>query len=377
MSTQWHSALERWRAAGLLDEATAARIRAWETAHATSTGQSRLAAIVFALGGLLLAAGILLFVAAHWNDLAPGGRFALVMSMVAALHVGGAYFARTSPALSTVLHAVGTASLGAGIFLAGQIFNLAEHWPGALLLWALGAAVGLYLLRDWPHVLWVALLMPAWLAGEWLEASASRHWFVEDAVVAVGAWLLAVAYLAADRAGSSTVWRKALMRLGAVALIPAALLLSIADDHGSTSAPTTMGALGTTAAWAVALGLPTVLVLWLRGRQAVWFGLAIVWALLVAWLNWSPKPQELALYALLALGSAGMVVWGLRDRQRLHVNLGILGFALTVAGFYFSSVFDKLGRSLGLICMGALFIGGGWLLERARRSLVARIGEQP
>lgn len=376
MSDQWRSALERWLAAGLLDEAAAARIRAWETTHATRTGQSRLAAIVFALGGLLLAAGILLFVAAHWDDLAPGGRFALAMSMVAALHVGGAYTARTSPALSTVLHAVGTASLGAAIFLAGQIFNMAEHWPGALLLWALGAMAGLYLLRDWPHVVWVALLAPAWLAGEWIEANASRHWFAEDAVVAVGAWLFAVAYLAADRADSSSVWRRALMRLGAVALIPSASLLSLAGDYGSTSSSAT-GVLGTTAAWAVALGLPTVLVGWLRGRQATWFGLAIAWALLVVWLDWSAKSQELALYGLLALGSSGVVMWGLRDQQRLHVNLGILGFALTIAGFYFSSVFDKLGRSLGLICMGVLFIGGGWLLERTRRSLVARIGDRP
>jgi hypothetical protein len=36
-------------------------------------------------------------------------------------------------------------------------------------------------------------------------------------------------------------------------------------------------------------------------------------------------------------------------------------------------VFDKFGRSLVLIALGALFIGGGWLLERTRRRLLRSI----
>ena len=79
------------------------------------------------------------------------------------------------------------------------------------------------------------------------------------------------------------------------------------------------------------------------------------------------------MYALLALGAVGVVLWGLRDQQRLAINVGVLGFALAVLGFYFSSLYDKLGRALGLIGIGVLFIGGGWLLERARRRLIARL----
>jgi hypothetical protein len=67
------------------------------------------------------------------------------------------------------------------------------------------------------------------------------------------------------------------------------------------------------------------------------------------------------------------VIWGLRQQQRLVVNIGVLGFALSITGFYFSSIFDKLGRSLGLIGMGVLFIGGGWFLERTRRRLLGRM----
>jgi hypothetical protein len=75
------------------------------------------------------------------------------------------------------------------------------------------------------------------------------------------------------------------------------------------------------------------------------------------------------------LRPARVVLWGVKDQQRLAVNVGVLGFALAVFGFYFSSVFDKLDRALGLIGIGVIFIGGGWLLERARRKLIGRIGK--
>ena len=50
-------------------------------------------------------------------------------------------------------------------------------------------------------------------------------------------------------------------------------------------------------------------------------------------------------------------------------------FALTVMWFYFSDIMGKLDRALGLIVLGVLFLAGGWVLEKARRRLVARILE--
>jgi uncharacterized membrane protein len=116
--------------------------------------------LAISFGGLLLGAGVLLFVAAHWDTLSPGERFALVLLLVALFHVAGAFTAERFSVLSTTLHAVGTISLGAGIFLAGQIFNLQEHWPGGLLLWALGGWVAYALLHDWPQAGLAGLLTP-------------------------------------------------------------------------------------------------------------------------------------------------------------------------------------------------------------------------
>ena len=371
----WQSALTRWVSAGLVDDATANRIRAWEVTHGERASRNRLALIAFGLGGLLLASGVLLFVAAHWDDLSPASRFALVLGMTGVLHAGGAFAARTSTGLATSLHAVGTAALGAGIFLAGQIFHMAEHWPGALLLWSIGAAIGLVLLRDWPHVLWVAILVPAWLWGEWVTTHARWDWS-HMAPAAIGIVLLAFAYLIAESNERSATWRRVLARLGAVAIIPAAIQLGVLTDLGFENVGDLRVATSSVAialAWIVAIAFPFGVAWALRGRNALYLLIALAWSLIVVQVNSRTDAGELALYALFAVGAAGIVLWGLRDQQRLVVNIGVLAFALAITGFYFSSVFDKLGRSLGLIGMGALFIGGGWFLERTRRRLLGRI----
>jgi uncharacterized membrane protein len=83
--------------------------------------------------------------------------------------------------------------------------------------------------------------------------------------------------------------------------------------------------------------------------------------------------NTLGIYFWAGVGALGLVAWGLLERQRARINLGVAGFALTVLIFYFSDVMDKLGRSASLIGMGVLLIFGGWILERTRRQLVARV----
>ena len=75
----------------------------------------------------------------------------------------------------------------------------------------------------------------------------------------------------------------------------------------------------------------------------------------------------------LAIGAAGLISWGMSERVKDRVNVGVAAFALTVVGFYFSNVMDRLGRSASLVGLGLLLIAGGWGMERMRRRLVARL----
>jgi hypothetical protein len=299
-------------------------------------------------------------------------RFSTVLSKVIALHLAGALLSERSPKLSTAFHGLGTLALGAGIFLAGQIFNLEEHWPGGVMLWALGAWLAFALLRDWVQGILAALLTPFWLAGEWIVATDHwRSWAGEERVLAFGTLVLAFTYLTARRGDEDGLLRRALMWVGGLVLLPA-VFAAIATSWGHQMTLEAAGHEGLlVVGWSVALLGPLVLAWWFRGKAA-WMNLA---AACWAWMLGIMHSSELPLYAWCALGSVGLVFWGLHESRRERVNLGVVGFALTLLFFYFSSVMDKLGRSFGLMGLGLLFLLGGWQLERLRRNLNARIAE--
>ncbi len=364
MRSEWEDALERWTAAGLLAPEAAEQIRAWERGRAPARGLRWPVWLALAFGVILLGAGVLLFVSAHWDELSPAQRMTLVVAMVAAFHTGGAAAADKFPALSISLHALGTLSLGAAIALTGQIFELEEHWPSAILLWAMGALVAWVVLRHWPQALLSAILFPYWLGGELDLRYPSDYWMP----VAVGAAGLSAAYLTARRGPSDGALRKALAWLGGIALLPSIAIVAV--EHCSRCEPFEAAPAG----WAVAILAPVAVAAWLRGRDALFNAIAALWIVVLSALH-AGTGNDVPAYFWCAVGAAGLAAWGIRDGRTERVNLGIAGFAITVLAFYFSSVMDKLGRSLSLIGLGLLFLGGGWVLEKTRRRLIAQVRE--
>jgi uncharacterized membrane protein len=382
---EWELALERWRNANLIDAAAVDRIRAFEQSRtpdikpdaATEAAPDQRApglrwpaivALVF--GGLMLGAGLLLFVAAHWDNMSPAGRFALVVAMVAVFHGAGAFAsARNSENFATVMHGLGTASLGAGIFLTGQIFNLQAHWPSGVMLWAAGAWIGYALRRDWVQFAMAAILTPFWLAGEWIESffkfDEGVHTF---RVLAEGMLLLSLTYFAARSRDLDTPVRRALVWIGGVAFLPWAVALAVEREIIRVAQWQPLGT-REMVGYAVAFGLPLALAGWLRKRD-MWMNLiAAGWVALLASIA---AHRGAGVYAWCALGAAGLVAWGIRDARGERINMGMAGFAITLFAFYFSEVMDKLDRSASLVGLGVLFLAGGWALEKTRRRFVAR-----
>jgi len=375
--------LDRWVAAGILDAASAAHIRTFEDSRGSGEGLRWPVLLAVALGGVLLGAAVLLFVAAHWDEMPPGSRFALVLLMVAAFPVAGALSSERFPALSTTFHAIGTVCLGAGIFLAAQIFNLEENWTNGILLWALGALIGWLLLKKWPHAALLAILMPVWLIGVWMN-----HYDLGLEKVGNAVWqgllLLALTYLSARTPHHESAERKALVSLGGIALLPCGIIAVLMRGELGRSYSYYGGQPPSGAAmlwaWLIAIGAPLCLALLLR-RTAAWMnGVAALWVLslgLVAprhayvWDSWN----VVGFYVWAALGACALMAWGIVEKRRERINLGVAAFALTVLCFYFSNVMDKLGRAESLAGIGILLLFGGWGLERMRRALVARVRE--
>jgi hypothetical protein len=378
--------LTRWQTAGILDGATARHIRAWETEQKKPAGLRWQVLVVLILGAILLACGVVLFVSAHWDKIGPFTRLAVVLGMVSVFHLGGSWARKRFRVLSTALHAVGTLSTGAAIALVGQIFNIEEHWPAAVLLWAIAALAGWILLHDEAQQTLTLLLFPAWLLSEF-SYYAEGH---IGANVYAGRFLIAwaVLYLTFFLGSKRQIVQGILSAVGAIAAVTGVVVLL---DGWNSWGNQTYLSLGTrTWGWVFIAVIPLLFAVFkffksvIPVAAAICFSIALPWCLTIKTYHndfgefhntYTHSEPNLAAHALVAAFAVFIIWWGVRHVSQVLVNLGILGFAIAVGWFYFSDIMDKFGRSLGLIGLGILFLAGGWALEKWRRNLLAGMGK--
>lgn len=397
--------LKRWQEAGLLDAETAARIRAHEakSAEGPPAGlddggpqrQIHVAGVVkwqgltaLILGAILLACGVVLFVSAHWDEMGPGARFSLVLAMVAVFHIGGGLARANFRGMSSALHAVGTVATGAAIALVGQIFNIQEHWPAAILLWAVAALFGWMLLQDQAQQTLALLLVPAWI---FCELGYRMEGYIGDDIYMGRLCLVwAVLYITFFLDSRRKAVQGILFGMSVIGAVTGVVLMLMSWE--SWSSEQSLIPFGTRVwAWMAIAALPLVVGAFHGHRGLIPIAAAIGFAIALPWCyrSWTEsflvngvkttyargEPNAPA-YVLVAAFAVLLCWWGVRVVSRALVNLGIVGFAGTVAWFYSSDVMSKLGRSLGLIGLGVLFLVGGWALERMRRRILKGMGEQ-
>lgn len=240
--------LDRWIGAGLVPAENRAAILA-DTAAGRRIGAAAALAII---GGLLLGAAVIAFVAANWNGIPRLARFGLILALFLAT-TGAAAKASTGgvstsrPMLANVLLATAGLIYAAAIGLTGQIFDLTGDPQTALrgagvaaaLLALAGrssaaAIVSLLLLTlgefagglrdDQTRWLVVAAALGGWLAWRWtsvpLAHAASLAAILGAFFLAtLGkdlAWMLAVAAVLAALAGAA---RLADLRLSTIAFV--------------------------------------------------------------------------------------------------------------------------------------------------------------
>jgi uncharacterized membrane protein len=393
------SLLKRWQSAGVLNNETADRIRDFESGQRLAKGsnpdnkipiavahwQSTTALI---LGAILLACGVALFVSAHWNDLAPGARLALVLAMVSVFHLAGGFTHDRFHGCSTALHAVGTLSVGPAIALIGQIFNLESHWPAAILLWAIAAIAGWILLRDQAQQTLALLLIPAWIASE--LAYSADTFIGHDIYLGRMLFTWAVLYLTFFAASHRKVVQGILFPVASIAAVVATVLM-LSAWRSYSSSQIFLPFSTRFWAWTAIAAIPLLIAAFHGHKGLIPIVAAVAYGILLPWCydttveNYvfrshtqtfvHTEPNFLA-PVLAAAFAVFLCAWGVRIASRALVNFGIVAFAIAVVWFYFSShIFTALGRSLGLIGLGILFLAGGWLLEKTRRRLLAHIAD--
>ena len=196
-----------------------------------------------------------------------------------------------------------------------------------MLLWAIGALAGWWLLRQWPQLGFAALLVPFWLIGEWTEAALKENGSLP--VVAAFCTLLAICYLSVpDRAFA---W------VGGIGLLPAILMTILRRVGGVQSfVPGMLGLIGWSTAFLLPLGFA-----FLYRKTAVWMNaVAAVWVGILSSLTFQHTP--VLIFAWCAIGSVGMIAWGIYEFRAERVNLGMAGLRDHHPGILF---FERDGQA--------------------------------
>jgi hypothetical protein len=255
-----------------------------------------------------------------------------------------------------------------------------------VLLWALAALAGWILLHDEAQQTLSLLLFPAWILSEFSFA-AEGH--IGESVY-IGRFLIvwAVLYLTFFLGSKRKIVQGILFAVGAIYSVVGVVVLL--DGWRSWGDHTYLPLGLRTWGWVDIAVLPLLFAVFKFRKSVIPVLVAIVFSIALPWCqrSWTEYfnygnvhnsyvcyGPNLAAHALVAAFCVFIIWWGVRLASQALVNLGIVGFAITVIWFYFSDIMDKLGRSLGLIGLGILFLAGGWALEKTRRNLVAGMGK--
>ena len=131
--------LARWQADGVITPSVGDAIRA---ALPPAPKSINIPTVIGILGGLLIAAAFLAFVAANWTAIARPARFAILLAGIAGAYGLGAWFDRNQrPHLADISATAGCIVFGASIALVGQMYHLAEDFAGGMMLWSAGSLI--------------------------------------------------------------------------------------------------------------------------------------------------------------------------------------------------------------------------------------------
>jgi uncharacterized membrane protein len=398
--------LARWQADGLITAAAADSIRS--TLRPVPEGAT-IATVVGIVGGLLIAAAFLAFVAANWAAIARPARFAFLLAGIIGAYGVGALFDRTGRAyLADISVGVGSIVFGAAIALVGQMYHLGEDFAAGLLLWASGAlaaavltgsrsafAVGLAAGCIWSgmRVYELSSVHPPFL-GFWLICAAlTLAWNAPVARHLVALAAVVGAALASIGVGEARLANQMFTFIAIVSLLMGGGLL-LATRVGESLR--TFGlTLSTYGAFGLAIGLASLVTgvarLW-TGNVPVWIvatgvagaalafaaaglarrpgpalsGLALALALIIAsgTIRTSAASEPWLAYALTLSAMLSLVVSGMLDDVRPRVVAGWIGLAAAIAAITWAVRGSLLRRAVFLAIAGVVAVALASVLGR-------------
>ncbi len=357
---------------------------------------SKFLLIISVIGGVLVAAGAILLIAANWNEIPRGVKIGTGLVLMVGAHAGGWWCRRDSayPAAAEALHLLGSLLWLGNIALVGQVYHLSERPPNALLLFWVGIAALPWLLQSLVQYVLLLLAIGVWFGME-INQPGSWIFFGSDARQLTLYALLGLIYL-----GSAHCLRQTTYHSFAAGTEKLGLLIFHACFY-----PLTWGMLyretwgsEPTFAWvfplmaAIALGLIGLGLLRSDSlsRQWRWFwGVTLAAAVgILACVVYGPTLEEASQFNshhwLRWLTTCGLFVFclleiqvGIQQRAEYLINLGVIFIALNIFATYLN-LFGSMARTGVMFLVSGIFLLLlGIFLEKKRRALLRGLKTPP
>lgn len=393
------SRVDRWRQSGLITDEQSQAILDFESVGTPrfrlGIRFNRLIVVLSTLGAVLIASGIISFVAANWQGMpAMAKLFLLIGGQTAAYWIGyQLQFVRGYPRVGEAIMFTGAVWFGANVFLVAQSYHLGTDNPDLMILWFLGVLPLAYLARSTSITVMAVGIFTvgiSWKAATWVDGPESAF-LVMGSLFLTAALLYSIGMLHLRRANLKLHAGPYLIS-GALLAIGLAYVLTFNEVFEDTLSLTILDfqtLSGSYLALAGILSAVTVaaLVVAVRnsdnnavnpvGRYAEPGVVALVIAF--GWFTATLPFNSIALYVtafnlLLVLLIFGSIVLGIINRREALINVGIIFFVIDLSTRYIELTVDMLDTSLAFVVGGLLLLGVGYGMERARRQLLRQFG---
>ena len=381
--------IQRLQEAGLISQEQRDRI----VAHFNLQEEGgKFLVILSCIGAVLIASGLVLLVAANWEEIPRGVKIATGLLLMLGAHGLGWYFREVRqnyPTTGEGLHLLGSALFLGNIALVGQVYQLSSRPPDAFLLWWAGIAALPWLLRSKAQHFLTLLALGLWFG---FEANQPGSWaFLGDNEVQILLYaLLGLIYLGAGYCLRRTPFHEfaaATEKLGLLAFLCFAYPLTWDLSGFRTSGPAI--AQGIFPAMSLlALALITAGLKGERGLTPQWrwtWGAALAGGIGLLALALYCSPQDYAYQEAFRfwypwVAAAGLFTFcllqiqvGLQQHSSFAVNLGMAFIALVIMAAYLHLFGSKARTGLMFVISGVFLIGFGIYLDKKRRALVRQI----
>jgi uncharacterized membrane protein len=408
-----HTDIEKIHEAGLISDEQRDKI----IAHfGLKEDGGRFLVIISFIGAVLIAAGIVLLIAAHWNEIPRGVKIAAGLALMLGAHGAGWWLREgggdaSSPASSATgasqpqgkyrktgeaLHLIGSCLFLANIALIGQIYNIVSRPPNTFLLWWVGIAALPWLLRSKAQHLLLLIAFGIWFGFEVNERGGLIYCESDRQVLLYA--LLGLVYLGAGyclRRTPFSEFAEVTEKLGLLTFLIFVYPLTWKNFFGGWENTEIrqwfFPALAAIALLLLAAGLRNLRALTRQWRWT-WFAALLGMAVFMAtvWFgcwqldyaggsryflwgeSWSYLVGSLALFVFCLM----QIQIGIQERSPFLVNLGVTFIALDIIAAY-CDLFGSMARTGVMFLISGIFlIVFGVYLEKKRRALMKQINSQ-